>query len=71
MKLQLYVIRHPNMEKGFILSSKDKINNFIEKNEKTWKKYNLDPKLFIVELYSVKDNKLEAALLETLPELFL
>jgi len=71
MKLQLCVVTHPNLEKGFILSNVSKSEKFIKNNVKTWYMYGLDPKLFKIEKYSVKDKILAEGLLETLPELFL
>jgi len=69
--MTLFVVQHPHLPKGFIISTKFKVKDFIEKNDKIWKKHNMDKKLFTVEEFSVKDTLLEETIKDGMPELFL
>ena len=69
--MKLFVVIHPDLDKGFILSSEIKAKNMIDKNEKVWEKYNMDPKYFKIESWYVKDAALVSTIKDGMPELFL
>ncbi len=71
MKLNNYrALHHPLLQETFILR-KNKIKEWIEKNEQIWEKYNIDPDLFIVEVVFIKDGSLIDVFKENAPEYLL
>lgn len=69
--IKFYLVRHPGLDKGFILTSQAKIKNFIKKNKKVWEKYELDTRLFTIEEHHLKDTALYELIEEHMPELLL
>ena len=71
MKLASYsVLHHPNLNESFLVRD-SKISSWLEKNKAIWEKHAIDIKLFIKEPIWIKDKKLEAALRDAAPELFI
>ncbi len=72
-KIELWTLRHPEVEKGWIYLTEQQAKDALSLAEKKLKKTQPDIKLkdFIIEPYRVMDQEVFDILRETLPELFL
>lgn len=73
-KISLWIVRYPEVEKGWIYLSKEKAEADLKAAApKLLKNINIDIKMdkFIIEPYRIMDHELNDILRESLPELFL
>jgi len=66
----MIIVTHPNLETTYLMRE-HKFDRFIEINQSTWKKFNLDISKFKKVTVSVKDRELLEALNEKFPEEYL
>ena len=71
LKTRLWTLHHPDLDEVWICSTREKCIKFIEKNEETWMKYNMDSDLFTVHHAYVRDKKLQEVISDNMPELYL
>ena len=63
----MIVISHPDLSEVFVMR-KIKLDSFIERNTKLWKKYNIDYKKFQIQDAWLKDQELQDLLSKEFPE---